>query len=263
MKFIFAENCFELVELGFSIFPLAGGSKVPVGGTRGVKDATKDLGVIRDWARRWPAANIGIATGEPSGVTVVDLDPRNGSDASVAKLSKQNKNLIPTIECRTPNGGRHLFYEYVGGIKNSSSKLSPGIDIKTTGGYVVAAPSTLIDPPKSYEWVIRPMGTSFQRLPKWAVQALTPPPAPKFKEKLGAVSGDIEPLVKWVAKSAKGDRNNSLYWASCRAGQAMKEGRVSKGDAFGSLLSAALSTGLPRDEAEKTITSGLNAGGGA
>jgi hypothetical protein len=263
MRKIFADHCFELVELGFSIFPLSAGSKIPVKGTKGVKDATTDRAVVSGWAKRWPGANIGIATGIPSGVLVIDFDPRNGSEASVAKLAKARRLFPQTISCKTANGGRHFYYAYAENIKNSASKLAEGIDVKTTGGYVVAPPSMLESPDKVYSWIIHPMGNQFPRLPNWIVQALTPPPAPKFTRKTADLPKDIGPLAKWLSRAASGDRNNSLYWASCRAGQDVREGRASPGDAFGTLLSAALAIGLPRDEAEKTINSGLKMSGGA
>src|ERR1039457_6496513 len=42
---------------------------------RGFKEATTDLQRIAGWWRRWPDANIGIATGKASGLLVVDVDP--------------------------------------------------------------------------------------------------------------------------------------------------------------------------------------------
>lgn len=40
----------------------------------GVKDASKDPVQIRAWWGKWPNANIGIATGEVSAITVVEAD---------------------------------------------------------------------------------------------------------------------------------------------------------------------------------------------
>jgi Bifunctional DNA primase/polymerase, N-terminal len=40
----------------------------------GFKDATTDEEIIREWWGKWPAANIGIPTGEPSGIVVLDID---------------------------------------------------------------------------------------------------------------------------------------------------------------------------------------------
>src|SRR5262245_53008279 len=54
-------------------------------GTRhGVKDASRDFRKIRRWWTRRPEGNIGGATGRISGRVIVDLDPRNGSEGSLA-----------------------------------------------------------------------------------------------------------------------------------------------------------------------------------
>ena len=41
---------------------------------------------IREWSDRFPGHNVGILTGMSSGPIVLDVDPRNGGDASLAKL---------------------------------------------------------------------------------------------------------------------------------------------------------------------------------
>lgn len=42
--------------------------------------ATTDAGIITGWWGRWPAANVGIATGTVSSLLVLDVDPRHGGD---------------------------------------------------------------------------------------------------------------------------------------------------------------------------------------
>ncbi len=98
----------------------------------GVKDATDDPAIITEWGICWPDANIGIATGSASGVIVLDVDPRNGGNESLSAIV----NLIPpTLTAITGGGGRHLYFKYCPGLKNSSSNLGAGLDIKTDGGY--------------------------------------------------------------------------------------------------------------------------------
>jgi hypothetical protein len=68
---------------GWAVFPLGEGSKLPKiakkDGGRGFHDATTDAAVVRSWWQRWPKANIGIRTGEVSGLLVVDIDGESGS----------------------------------------------------------------------------------------------------------------------------------------------------------------------------------------
>jgi hypothetical protein len=256
----FLTEAFELVCFGWKVFPLAPFSKIPAvpasRGGQGCLDATDDEEIIAGWAREYPNANIGIAAGEPSGLLVVDFDPRNGSEETVARLATRKQTFLPTVEVRTWSGGTHLYYAWQPGIINSKSKLGPGIDIKTTGGYVVGVPSKIKcrETGKSgiYSWVQSPLGECLPRLPQWAVEALRPKPAPvtPVRSSIDAPK-DVSALVRFVAQSPKGQRNNSLFWAACRAAEGGELGQA-ESKAF---LDAALQAGLEADKAAKTIAS--------
>ena len=41
---------------------------------KGLNDATKDQQVIKEWWVQWPDSNIGVRTGQVSGIMAVDLD---------------------------------------------------------------------------------------------------------------------------------------------------------------------------------------------
>src|SRR5262245_5782950 len=45
---------------------------------RGVKEASIEPKQIEAWWRKWPEANIGVATGSASGLLVIDLDSLQG-----------------------------------------------------------------------------------------------------------------------------------------------------------------------------------------
>ena len=78
---MFLDAAFHLTSFGFKVFPLLPGSKIPAiakrDGGQGCLDATDNEETIAGWAKRFPRANIGVACGLPSGVIVIDLDPRN------------------------------------------------------------------------------------------------------------------------------------------------------------------------------------------
>ena|SRR6185312_4889237 len=105
----------------------------------GFQDASQDRAMITEWWSRWPAANIGLTTGTPSGLLVVDIDPRNGGDRSLQTVIAKNGNLPATAQQFTGGGGRHFFFRYSGG--RVPKTLAEGIDLKGDGGYVVIAPS--------------------------------------------------------------------------------------------------------------------------
>jgi hypothetical protein len=255
----FLEAAFDLAQFGWKVFPLAPRSKEPLiskdEGGRGCLDATDDEEIMADWGRRYPNANIGIAAGEPSRFLAVDLDPRNGSEATIARLAAKKQTFPPTVEVRTWSGGTHLYYAWQPGIINSKSKLGRGIDIKTTGGYVVAPPSRVrcreTGKSGAYRWVCSPLGEHLPRLPQWAVEALKPKPEPTQPKTSIEAPKDVSALVRFVKDASKGQRNNILYWAACRAAQAGTLG----GQVTAALLDAAKAAGLDEISAKKTIAS--------
>src|SRR5882672_6117384 len=217
---MFIDAAFYLASFGFKTFPLMMGQKIPAvakrDGGKGCLDATDDENVIADWDRKYPNANIGIACGSPSACMVIDLDPRNGSDDSLARLAGRKQTFPPTVMAQTANGGRHLYYAFEPLLKNSKSVLAPGIDVKTTGGYVVAPPS-ILEGNRHYKWLNVPLGDSFPRLPRWAYEALKPKPQPVIVFNKDAAPKDIKPLVTFVSQAGEGHRNNILFCAACRA----------------------------------------------
>lgn len=107
---------------------------------RGFKDATTCPDQIRTWWKQWPSANIGIATGSVSGVWVLDIDPRNGGSDGLVDLEAEHGNLPATLTVCTGGDGYHLYFEHTE-VEIGCPKLLPGVEVKGTGGYVVAPPS--------------------------------------------------------------------------------------------------------------------------
>jgi hypothetical protein len=120
--------------------------------SNGLLDATTEIGKVRDFWERWPTANIGIATG-PSGLVVIDVDPKNGGDVSFESLRAE---LAPetfgTVTALTGGGGEHYYFRDEGArFRNSASLIAPGIDVRAVGGYVVAPPS-VHESGRKYAW---------------------------------------------------------------------------------------------------------------
>lgn len=94
------------------------------------------------WTAINPDANVGIRTGDPSGWWTLDIDPMHGGDVALAKLVEQHGELPPTWSQVTGSGGRHyafLMPDFP--VTNSPGRLPSGIDVRGTGGLIVAAPS--------------------------------------------------------------------------------------------------------------------------
>lgn len=108
---------------------------------RGSKSASSWRPTVERWLARYPDANWAITTG-PSGIIVVDVDPRNGGDDSLAALTREYGDLPDTLTQYSGrgDGGRHLIFRdrYRHAVP---CKPRPGIDIIARAGYIVAAPS--------------------------------------------------------------------------------------------------------------------------
>jgi putative DNA primase/helicase len=103
--------------------------------------------VMETWTRR-PWANVGVATGTPSGFFVLDIDPDNGGMDSMAQLVAKHGPMPPTTVQQTGSGGWHYFFALPDfEVRNKQAGSArwldglPGLDIRGTGGQVVMAPS--------------------------------------------------------------------------------------------------------------------------
>lgn len=132
------------------------------------KQASQDPSVIREWWANWPTANIGLLTGEGSGLVVLDVDPRNGGNASLKDLP----DLPWAPQVRTGGGGLHFLFRWPGKyVKSLSGALGPGLDIKGDGGYVVAPPS-LHASGEVYSWLVHPDACELPSLPAPLMEAM-------------------------------------------------------------------------------------------
>ncbi len=132
---------------GIPVFPCllkAEGDKKPKSPHtgHGFKDASVGLEQIRCWWANHPNATIGIPTGQPSGLVVMDIDPRHGGDHSLQGLIDEHGSLPETLTAITGGGGTHYYFKYPSfPVNSSTSKIASGIDVKADGGYVIVPPS--------------------------------------------------------------------------------------------------------------------------
>jgi hypothetical protein len=107
----------------------------------GVKDASSWEGTVDRWWTRRPESNIGIATG-PSGLVVLDVDPRCGGDESLDALVAMVGDIPPTLTAISGrgDGGRH--YVFTDPERRARKRdLGPGLDVLAGSTYFVAPPS--------------------------------------------------------------------------------------------------------------------------
>ncbi len=163
------EHALALARRGFHVFPVKTGQKSPPL----IKDfpthATRDEAQLQAWWAKWPAANIGISTskfGDSEALLVVDVDNKGDKDGdgSLLALELAGSEFPDTYIQRTPTGGRHIVYRVPASVGQSVEKIAGGLDVRSRGGYVVAAGSRV--PAGMYE----DAGGRVQPAPAWLVQ---------------------------------------------------------------------------------------------
>lgn len=117
--------------------------------------ATDDFGVITEWWKKWPNANVGVATGKRSGIYVIDVDNKGSidlgggtligsGDHSLRQKETEIGKLPVTRSSTTGSGGTHLMFSYPdtdGATLGNRGGLLPSVDTRGDGGYIVAPPS--------------------------------------------------------------------------------------------------------------------------
>lgn len=138
-----AEAAERYASMGWAVFPLRPRGKEPRT-KNGVKDACADVEQVRAFWARYPDSNIGIAMGEPSGGIVAidaDVDPEAGKDGvdTISEWERAHGELPETACSLTGRDGYHMLYR-MDGVRNSVN-ADAAVDIRSTGGYIVAPPS--------------------------------------------------------------------------------------------------------------------------
>jgi hypothetical protein len=213
----------------------------------GKDDATTDLRKIAALWTCWPDANIGIRPAE--GIVVLDVDRRNKGATNLAALLDRHAGSLPqTLTAYTGGDGLHIWLRCPGPYRG---QLCPGVDIKSSSGYLVAPPSVHVSG-RQYTWA---SPVEIAPAPGWLRPLIRRPAVPPRTGHLLPIGGAADGgLVRVVATAPEGGRNKALHWAACRAAE-----RGAPVDLFDELRAAARSVGLDDREIESTIRSAMNA----
>ncbi len=262
-----ATAAIKYAEKGYRVFPLEPRGKTPRT-EHGVKDATTDTEQVTRWWRAIPDANIGIATG--SGLLVLDIDGETGA-ASLQELLAQH-GALPATPTQKTGKGRHYLFTVEGPVKNSASRIGPGIDTRGDGGYIVGGPS--IHPngePYTWDADARPSQLAAAPCPAWILSLL----APKISERAAVQpqpsSSDADTLTKYASKaldsefekvsgSGSGTRNATLNTAAFSLGQLVGAGMLSESLVIATLQNAASNCGLTSDDGPQQVLATINSG---
>jgi len=125
------------IKAGRSILPLISNDKKPNGSWLKYQKEKMTPEEAYKYFEDNPDANMGMVTGEISGITVIDIDGEEG----VKALKEANIILPPTSVVKTPRGW-HYYYKYHPELKQGANRLEK-VDIRNDGGYVVIPPSSV------------------------------------------------------------------------------------------------------------------------
>lgn len=191
------EAALTYAQAGLRVHPCRPADKRPL--TRWGTAATTDPDAIAAFWKRWPDALIAVCTGSGSpgsGLVVVDIDPRNGGE--------YDPELARTLTATTRSGGwHHWFYSPL--ALGNRVNVTPGVDVRADGGYVIAPPSpgwAWVDPDQA----ILPLAGAFVA---WQEDA--------------GVSGRFRPGFEPAERVAEGGRNDYI---ARFAGWAIRQGWV-------------------------------------
>lgn len=167
----------------------------------------------------WGAVNgipysVGIVCGTPSGVWVLDVDPRNGGMESLDKLEQDNHDVLPpTLTLTSGSGGRHFYFRMPEGKrlkKGPLHKSYPGIDVQADGAQVVAHPSAHASGGR-YEWDV-PADTPVADAPDWLLDMIDGDRGAPGAG-IGGAALDLDKLMQ--AGVPEGQRNDVLHKVAC------------------------------------------------
>lgn len=232
----------------------------------GVHDATTNPDLLRDWWSRWPEANIGLATGSASGLTVIDIDGPRGYDTLAALTGRAFS--APSASIIRTGRGVHVFYR-TGTMPIPNMRLGDAVDLRGDRGYVVAVGSrhasgryyrhsswgvkhpTRLKPDIPPPWLRAILDN---RLPSSIVTATPKVSSDAYFE--AALNGELDRL----RQAPEGERNNTLNRCAFRLAQLINGGAIDWNTVRMQLMIAAHGIGLGESEASSTIESGFKAG---
>ena len=150
------DHALQYAGRGWRIFPIKPLDKKPLT-KHGFKDASVSPSIIEAWWKKYPTANIGLATGQASGLVVLDVDGQEGFESLDKLLAHYNGKPMPYTEIVRTSRGIHIYFALPQGERlpcSTGQGIEKGLDVRGDGGYVILPPS--IHPSGHvYEWVVQ------------------------------------------------------------------------------------------------------------
>jgi len=216
--------------------------------SNGFKGATTHTRNIKIHWERNPGAMVGIPTGEQLGAWVLDVDVHKDDDGKVvngyealAALEAKHGELPVTATAKTAGGGEHRYFKHHAGVRNRGA-LGAGLDVRASGGYVIAPGSKTADG-RTYEWLDwdGPGLPPVAEAPDWLLEIVLPKKVAPTNYTSANISGSgdnpvyvaraVEAELSILANAGAGSRNNQLNDSAFALGQFVGAGVLSENDA--------------------------------
>ena len=252
----------EYAQRGWRVVPIVPGEKRPAL-NQWQHQATTDTATIdRWWMGEHSGCGVGIATGQASGIWVLDIDDRD----ALYELEREHGELPPTLTSITGSGGEHQVYLWPADgrtIHNSASGFIQGIDVRGEGGQIVAPP-TIHPNGNPYEW--DEQCTEIAAAPEWLLDLICDKdPEPTTTQPTLSITATDRPGDLWAQQTdwayilipdgwqlSHTDNNGERYWV--RPGKEPRDGiSATTGNTANDNLHVFTSS-VPNLRAEETYT---------
>jgi hypothetical protein len=230
----------------------------------GVNDATTDPGQLERWWRRWPRANLGLATGVV--FDALDVDGAAGL-AALLQLARTADLRFPGPLVATGGGGWHHWFVPTG-LGNRPPRGLAHVDWRGIGGCVLAPPSHHISGER-YRWLRDLDRTPLPEVPA-ALRALLDPHRPtptRPARPVGPVvpghpygSRVLAAELAALRQATPGQRNRTLNQTAFKVYRYVAGGLLDDQEVTLAFTTAALAIGLDPAEISRTLASARTAG---
>jgi hypothetical protein len=273
----------RLATAGLATFPLRAHDRHPLVACS--SESTTDAATVTRWWQLYPQALPGLDLGK-CGLVMLDgdrHDPKVDGVAALRQLFKQQAGLqlsmVPMV--RTPRDGVHTYFaQATPALTNRRGQLPAGVDIRGTGGFVVA-PGAVLPDGRCYaslarrpDLVLSITAKTIPAIPAGII-ALVDPPRRRAKAQTHH-HGPVRPrerayaktalrrLASELATTAPGKRNEALNKAAFVLGTMVARDWITRDEVEDALRAAMEQNGYTADKGiravDATLKSGLDAG---
>jgi hypothetical protein len=230
----------------------------------GVKEATTDADRLGRWWRRWPQANVGLATGVC--FDALDIDGPAGL-AAIGELQEAAGLRLPGPVVATGGGGWHHWFTPTG-LGNRPPRGLAHVDWRGKGGCVLAPPSRHSSG-RPYRWLVSLDQAPLAEVPA-ALRALldrNPPTPTRPTGGVGAIAPGhpygrtvLADELAALSQATPGHRNHTLNHTAFKVYRYVAGGLLDEQDVTIAFTTAARALGLTATETARTLASARTAG---